>query len=178
MHRHIKIVIACAAGIAVVALFFWFQAPGISSPSAVSSATNDTLAQARQALSNLSVPSGAFTEIQPGLQVADITVGDGALATEGQTVVIHYVGRFTDGTQFDSSLDHGQPLAFVLGKGEVVKGMDEGVVGMRVGGVRRIIVPPELGYGSAGVTAADGTVVIPPNATLIFDVELVGVGNQ
>jgi FKBP-type peptidyl-prolyl cis-trans isomerase len=85
-------------------------------------------------------------------------------------VRVHYTGWLTDGTKFDSSLDRGQPFRFVLGEGQVVQGWDEGVEGMRVGGRRKLTIPPNLGYGEAG---AGG--VIPPNATLIFEIELVGI---
>ena len=105
-----------------------------------------------------------------GLQYWDIKVGSGAEAKAGQQVTVHYTGWLTDGKKFDSSLDRGQPFTFKLGAGQVIKGWDEGVAGMKIGGKRQLRIPPELGYGSRG---AGG--VIPPNATLIFDVELLGV---
>lgn len=109
-----------------------------------------------------------------GLQIDDLTVGSGALATAGQRVSVHYTGwLFNDGQQggkFDSSKDRGQPFVFGLGGGQVIKGWDEGVQGMKVGGVRRLIIPAALGYGARG---AGG--VIPPNATLLFEVELLAV---
>src|SRR5712672_4482411 len=104
------------------------------------------------------------------LQIEDIREGTGPAAKAGQTVVVHYVGTLTNGTKFDSSRDRGQPFSFPLGGGRVIKGWDEGVQGMKVGGKRTLTIPPELGYGARG---AGG--VIPPNATLIFDVELLGV---
>ena len=107
----------------------------------------------------------------------DVKVGDGAQAKPGQLVAVHYTGWLYDeaaadkhGTKFDSSLDRGQPFQFPLGGGRVIPGWDEGVAGMKVGGKRTLIIPPEMGYGARG---AGG--VIPPNATLIFDVELLGV---
>lgn len=105
-----------------------------------------------------------------GLQYADIVAGEGDKAEKGQTVSVHYTGTLEDGTKFDSSRDRNQTFEFPLGAGYVIKGWDEGVQGMQVGGQRRLLIPSELGYGPTG---AGG--VIPPNATLIFDVELVAV---
>ncbi len=102
-----------------------------------------------------------------GLKYEDLVVGDGATAETGQQVVVHYTGWLTDGRKFDSSVDRNQPFDFALGRGMVISGWDEGVTGMRVGGRRRLTIPPQLGYGAQG---AGG--VIPPNATLVFEVEL------
>ena len=101
----------------------------------------------------------------------DLVVGNGATATAGQKVTVHYTGWLTNGTKFDSSHDRRDPFVFSLGKGQVIKGWDQGVQGMKVGGKRKLTIPPEMGYGSRG---AGG--VIPPNATLVFEVELLGVG--
>ena len=105
-----------------------------------------------------------------GLQYIDLKVGTGAAAQAGQTVSVHYTGWLENGKKFDSSVDRGQPFSFPLGAGRVIKGWDEGVQGMRVGGKRKLMIPSSLGYGARG---AGG--VIPPNAALIFEVELLGV---
>jgi rhodanese-related sulfurtransferase len=104
------------------------------------------------------------------LQIKDIKVGDGAEAVEGAEVSVHYTGWLMDGTKFDSSLDRGEPFPFTPGAGMVIPGWEKGVVGMKVGGKRELIIPPEMGYGAEG---AGG--VIPPNATLKFEIELLGV---
>jgi FKBP-type peptidyl-prolyl cis-trans isomerase FkpA len=105
-----------------------------------------------------------------GLKYTDEQVGTGAEAQPGKTAVVHYTGWLMDGTKFDSSLDRNQPFSFPIGGGKVIKGWDEGVAGMKVGGKRMLIIPPELGYGARG---AGG--VIPPNATLKFEVQLLDV---
>ncbi len=105
-----------------------------------------------------------------GLEYADVVVGQGAAPKSGQTVVVHYTGWLTDGKKFDSSRDRGEPFKFTLGQGQVIKGWDEGLATMKVGGRRTLLIPAELGYGARG---AGG--VIPPNATLKFDVELLGI---
>lgn len=104
------------------------------------------------------------------LQIQDIVVGDGKEAQSGSRIVVHYTGRLTDGTVFDSSVTRGQPFSFNLGAGQVIQGWDQGFAGMKVGGKRKLVIPPEMGYGAHG---AGG--VIPPNATLEFDVELLDV---
>ena len=108
-----------------------------------------------------------------GLKYEDLIEGDGAQAAAGQRVSVHYTGWLLDGDKFDSSLDRGQPFEFSLGSGMVIRGWDEGVAGMKVGGKRRLTIPSQLGYGARG---AGG--VIPPNATLVFDVELLGIGGR
>jgi FKBP-type peptidyl-prolyl cis-trans isomerase FkpA len=104
------------------------------------------------------------------MEVIDLVVGTGSEATSGKQVTVHYVGTLTDGKKFDASTDRGEPFSFVLGKGQVIRGWDQGVAGMRVGGKRRLTIEPELGYGARGFPP-----VIPPNATLVFEVELLGV---
>jgi FKBP-type peptidyl-prolyl cis-trans isomerase FkpA len=113
----------------------------------------------------------AETTTPSGLTYEDLVVGTGAEAKAGQSVTVHYTGWLTDGKKFDSSKDRKDPFVFPLGAGRVIKGWDEGVQGMKVGGKRKLTVPPGLGYGPRG---AGG--VIPPNATLIFEVELLKVG--
>lgn len=104
------------------------------------------------------------------LVIEDLTVGTGTAAAAGQTVKVHYTGWLTDGKKFDSSKDRNDPFVFPLGAGRVIRGWDEGVQGMQVGGKRKLTIPPEMGYGARG---AGG--VIPPNATLVFEVELLEV---
>jgi len=106
-----------------------------------------------------------------GLKYVDMVVGTGDEAKKGQTVRVHYTGWLKDGTKFDSSLDRGKPFEFQLGAGRVIKGWDEGVAGMKMGGKRKLIIPAQLGYGDRG---AGG--VIPPGAELTFEVELLGIG--
>src|SRR5438876_7263041 len=114
------------------------------------------------------------TQMPNGLKYTDTKTGDGATATAGKKVSVYYTGWLSDngakGKKFDSSVDRGQPFQFTLGAKQVIAGWDEGVAGMKVGGTRTLTIPPELGYGARGAPGA-----IPPNATLIFDVELIGV---
>lgn len=108
--------------------------------------------------------------MQAGLGIDDIKVGTGAEARAGSSVTVHYVGTLTSGAKFDSSRDRNEGFSFRLGAGQVIKGWDQGVAGMRVGGIRKLTIPPELGYGARGFPP-----VIPPNSTLIFEVELLDV---
>ena len=115
--------------------------------------------------------AGAAAEVTTpsGLKYQDLVLGDGAVAESGKRVSVHYTGWLTDNTKFDSSVDRGQPFDFVLGQGQVIRGWDEGVKGMRVHGKRRLTIPSDLGYGPRGQGP------IPANATLIFEVELLDV---
>ncbi len=105
-----------------------------------------------------------------GLQITDLKVGDGAEAVTGKVVTVHYTGTLTNGNKFDSSLDRNQPFTFNLGGGQVIKGWDQGVVGMKVHGKRKLVIPPDMAYGAQGRPP-----VIPPNSTLIFEIELLDV---
>ncbi|MEY3298318.1 MAG: FK506-binding protein [Cyanobacteriota bacterium] len=118
------------------------------------------------------MPDETLITTESGLQYVDIVEGTGAMPQAGQRVTVHYTGTLEDGTKFDSSRDRGRPFTFQIGVGQVIKGWDEGVATMRVGGQRKLVIPPELGYGSRGA----GGGVIPPNAALIFDVELLRIG--
>lgn len=107
----------------------------------------------------------------PGeLKVEDEVVGKGAVAENGKKLTVNYIGTLTDGTKFDSSYDRGEPFTFTLGKGEIIKGWDQGLIGMKVDGERKLIIPPELAYGDQGAGSQ-----IPPNSTLIFEIELLKV---
>jgi FKBP-type peptidyl-prolyl cis-trans isomerase FkpA len=112
----------------------------------------------------------SITTTASGLQIEEIKLGDGDSAAAGQFVSVHYTGWLTDGSKFDSSKDRNEPFDFPLGQRNVIAGWDEGVQGMRVGGIRKLTIPPQLGYGARG---AGG--VIPPNATLVFEVELLDI---
>jgi len=115
-------------------------------------------------------PEPTPTTTASGLQYVDLTVGEGPSPKARQTAVVHYTGWLTNGKKFDSSVDRRQPFSFAIGCGQVIAGWDEGVASMKVGGKRKLTIPPQLGYGARG---AGG--VIPPNATLIFEVELLQV---
>jgi peptidylprolyl isomerase len=115
-------------------------------------------------------PAGQEVTTPSGLKYTDLVVGTGPSPSPGQTAVVHYTGTLLDGTKFDSSRDRGQPFSFVLGRGMVIKGWDEGIRTMKVGGRRRLVIPPALGYGPVGQPPK-----IPGNATLVFDVELLSI---
>ena len=155
--------------------------PGLFAALALAATIGNSAAQTAPAPAGAGNPSTSLSSKIGGkvtqLQKIDVTAGSGAEATAGKTVVVHYTGWLYDpaapdghGAKFDSSLDRSSPFSFPLGAGRVIKGWDEGVAGMKVGGKRTLVIPPALGYGERG---AGGT--IPPNATLLFDVELLEV---
>lgn len=148
----------------LLVLFLFITAVAIA---ACSEKDAKTSAEAKPAAA--AAPASAVTT-SSGLSYVDIVAGNGLQPTSGKPVKVHYTGWLENGTKFDSSVDRGEPFIFTVGVGEVIPGWDEGVMTMKVGGKRRLIVPSQLGYGAAG---AGG--VIPPNATLIFEVELLDV---
>lgn len=168
--------------IAVVAVGAWlFMRKGTSkndslySPSATPTAEVSVSASpvATVAVSPTASPVGKVITTASGLQYQDQVIGTGALAKAGQTVTVNYTGMFTNGTKFDSSIDsafgHVEPFSFQLGASQVIKGWDEGVAGMKVGGKRKLVIPASLGYGAQ----ANGP--IPANSILVFEVELIGI---
>ena len=112
----------------------------------------------------------SVTTSPSGLIIEEVAIGEGAVAAAGQRVTVHYTGWLSDGEKFDSSKDREEPFEFSLGGGRVIKGWDEGVQGMQPGGQRRLVIPPALGYGEVGAQN-----VIPPNATLVFEIELLEI---
>jgi len=158
----------------MLSVFVLVFAQGIQ-PNAIAAPLTQTPAIAVVSENNTLIASKTMTDANAistpsGLKYIEIKEGTGAQPQAGQTVSVHYTGTLEDGTKFDSSRDRNQPFSFKLGAGQVIKGWDEGLSTMKVGGQRQLIIPPGLGYGSRG---AGG--VIPPNATLIFDVELLKI---
>lgn len=159
--------VGVAVGLAVVvALAFLFFGSGIfapfSQPAPVATTTDAVTAQAV-------MQDQSANQNSDSLQITDTTVGTGAVAEAGDTVTVDYVGTLTDGTVFDASKNHGQPFTFTLGAGQVIQGWDQGVAGMKVGGVRTLVIPAALGYGAQAVGP------IPANSTLVFQVTLLDV---
>ncbi len=146
---------------------------GVSGMIACTKTSTEPAQQTGTTTANTTAPAAqtaAESTAATALKMEDLKVGTGAEAVAGKTVSVHYTGWLTDGKKFDSSLDRGQPFEFQLGAGQVIQGWDKGVAGMKVGGKRKLTIPSDMGYGARG---AGG--VIPPNATLVFEVELLGV---
>lgn len=146
--------------VAVLGVILYMVIPGGSSPEANKEAP---------VFSGSGSP-GPSAPADSALKIEDVKIGSGAEAKTGSTVFVHYVGTLESGAKFDSSYDRGEPISFVLGKGQVIPGWEQGILGLKVGGKRKLVIPPNLAYGARGVPGA-----IPPNATLMFDVELVKV---
>ena len=142
----------------------------LAGPATPADAAQGQKPQASEAKEKKAMTESKEVTTSSGLKYVDEKVGEGEEAKSGNVVEVHYTGRLTDGTKFDSSLDRNQPFAFKLGAGQVIKGWDEGVAGMKVGGKRKLTIPPDLAYGSRAVGG-----VIPANSTLAFDVELLAV---
>jgi peptidylprolyl isomerase len=171
------VAVACAVVIAVGFLFYGANIFSYLSPKTVENAptfATTTIPTSTESDTSMTDTNSAApsipAQLPTTLTITDEVVGTGAEAKSGNTVTVHYVGMLPNGTVFDASKKHGQPFTFALGAGQVIKGWDQGVAGMKVGGKRQLIIPADLAYGSQG---AGG--LIPPNATLIFEVELLEV---
>ena len=189
LNKKVSISIGVVVVLIVVGLFFYQDIINLFTPSVQSNSSTDitTLMQNQQdqnqnssstvsdntqgQVANTSTQSGQTT-LSDGLIIQDEIVGTGQTAQTGDTVTVNYIGTFQNGTVFDSSYSRNQPFNFTLGAGQVIQGWDEGVVGMKVGGKRELIIPPSLAYG------VNGYGPIPANSTLIFQVELLGIANQ
>jgi peptidylprolyl isomerase len=168
MNKTASIIIFIILAVAIIVGAVWYSNQMSSGGTVVGQGTMDQSQTANQTSTNATTTNMA----QDQLQIKDLTVGTGAEAKNGDTVSVLYTGTLDDGTVFDASANHGNtPFSFTLGAGQVIKGWDEGVLGMKVGGKRELVIPASLGYGAQG---AGG--VIPPNATLHFTVELLRVG--
>lgn len=154
--RAISIIVFIVIAVAVIGAAMWYNNKSDEAMQAAEAQAGAAAEQAQQ-------------QIMQNLKINDVTVGTGATAANGDTVTVNYVGTLDDGTKFDSSYDRKQPFTFLLGNGDVIKGWDLGVAGMKVGGKRELTIPPELGYGAQ----ANGP--IPPNSTLHFTIELLSV---
>jgi FKBP-type peptidyl-prolyl cis-trans isomerase len=159
-------ILAMTSAIAVLMAFSACTKVENKESASTAAATANTAAAPQQAKDANAPQEKDVTE----LKIVDLKTGSGDTAEAGKMVKVHYTGWLTDGKKFDSSVDRGDPFKFPLGSGSVIAGWDKGVAGMKVGGKRRLVIPPQMGYGAAG---AGG--VIPPNATLVFEVELLGV---
>ncbi len=158
------IIIAIIVGVVVGTLVFWKSAGQNNQNKEINNNLGNTV-------NTMNENQTQKTTLPDGLQITDEVIGTGAEALAGNTVTVNYIGTLTDGKKFDSSYDRGQPFSFILGAGQVIRGWDEGILGMKVGGKRKLVIPASLGYGSQSM----GNGLIPANSTLIFEVELLGV---
>lgn len=152
--------------IVLVGILVWFfvkKAMNVSNNSELNNLVKDEAVKSDN--------NDVWTKFDNGLEIQDVVLGNGEEAKRGDAIAAHYVGTLSNGQKFDSSYDRGEPFSFVLGSGSVIKGWDLGLVGMRVGGKRKLIIPPDLGYGSRGA----GGGIIPPDAILFFEIELMDV---
>jgi peptidylprolyl isomerase len=166
------VIVAALLGIAG-AVFIWMQGPQAApQEQSAASSSGGAAAAPTSEPAPLTAAAGTRRTTASGLTIIDVVVGTGPAAKDGDNISVQYTGRLeSNGKKFDSSYDRNEPFSFVLGQGQVIKGWDEGVADMKVGGKRQLIIPPELGYGAGGTP--DGS--IPPNAALVFDVELVKI---
>lgn len=156
-------IITLCVGIIIVVFFVWIGKPSLSAVFKI----NSTMDQK----STLPAVSGINISADPKLQIIEVSAGAGALVAKGSHVYVNYVGMLENGTKFDSSYDRGTPIDFTVGIGKVIKGWDLGLLGMKVGGKRRLVIDPDYAYGPTGIPDAG----IPGNSTLVFDLELVDV---
>ncbi len=164
------VIVICGVMLILSAVFNGASQTAIAAELNSTSPVVQIAANPTEELKNMDIDLSKATTTESGLQYIDEVVGEGAFPMEGEMVTVHYTGKLTNGKVFDSSVKRNEPFSFVIGVGQVIKGWDEGVITMKPGGKRTLIIPPDLGYGSRG---AGG--VIPPDATLIFDVELLSI---
>ncbi|ANV90975.1 MULTISPECIES: FKBP-type peptidyl-prolyl cis-trans isomerase [Cyanophyceae] len=164
------VIVICGVMLILSAVFNGTSQTAIAAELDSTSPVVQIAANPTEELKDMDIDLSKAVTTESGLQYIDEVVGEGASPMEGEMVTVHYTGKLTNGDVFDSSVKRNEPFSFVIGVGQVIKGWDEGVITMKPGGKRTLIIPAELGYGSRG---AGG--VIPPNATLIFDVELLGI---
>ena len=170
MIKHTFIYVVIIIIVAVAGWFFYDKAQKASEVSDINSVVSETETPTPSTSPAENKMEGNWIKLPSGLEYQDVVVGTGTEAKNGNMVAAHYTGTLANGKKFDSSYDRGQPFAFILGGGMVIKGWDLGLLGMKVGGKRKLIIPSELGYGQRG--SGD---TIPPDATLFFDIELVDV---
>lgn len=164
------IVVICGVMLVLSAVFNIGDQTAIADELAPTAEVIQIAAKPAEEIENMNLDLSKAITTESGLQYIDDAVGEGDFPMEGEMVTVHYTGKLTNGKVFDSSVKRNDPFSFVIGVGQVIKGWDEGVITMKPGGKRTLVIPPELGYGARG---AGG--VIPPNATLIFDVELISI---